>query len=354
VGTTPFSIADWDITLDEGVGLSFSVLHKLRAEALGQLTERLLKPWRERLVKPMRALPPLPKLASARRGLPLIGVIVADAHAATLARKAGADRIYLNETLTVDSTAASASAASPTRSSSRASAPAGSSVRPHTIYLPAIAHDDDLPVLTSGLGPQTPIVANQLAEITLAQQAGAPFEAGPSLGICNSDTLALLARAGATQAWLSPELVRADIEALSPTAPLLLALTIAGRQELMVTEHCLLMAKGPCNQNCDSCSRRRSEHLLEDRKGYRFPLRTDRFGRSHLYNAVPLDLVTAVPELLAIGISTFVVDATLMNAATLKEEVARARRALDLALTNGATLSKREGRTSGHLYRGVL
>jgi hypothetical protein len=49
-----------------------------------------------------------------------------------------------------------------------------------------------------------------------------------------------------------------------------------------------------------------------------------------------------------------VVDGLLMNTATLKAELTRARRGLDLALTNGATLSKQEGRTTGHLYRGVL
>ncbi|MFR7403871.1 MAG: hypothetical protein ACLUW6_04400 [Coriobacteriaceae bacterium] len=37
-------------------------------------------------------------------------------------------------------------------------------------------------------------------------------------------------------------------------------------------------------------------------------------GRSHLYNAVETDIAPAMPDLLAAGISSYMVDATLMNA----------------------------------------
>jgi putative protease len=363
VGTTPFSIKNWDIELDEGLGLGFSVLHRLRAEALEALTERILRPWRTRREIPPSAQASLPALAPARRGTPRVAALVSDERAAKVARKAGADLVYLNPwpaALGVpDAVGAISATAGEGRGNGRGNGRGDGSKTLSGCFLPAISHDRDLSVLFAQSGFCSPshqrqrLVVNNLAELSLAQQAGASFEAGGALGICNQDALGLLAREGAVQAWLSPELSRSDISSLASAAPLPLAIIVSGRAELMVTEHCLLMAKGPCDQQCAHCPRRKSEYLLEDRKGYRFPVRTDCFGRSHLYNAIALDLIPSFPELLAAGISTFVVDGTLMNTATLKAETERARRALNLALTNGATLSKQENRTTGHLYRGV-
>jgi putative protease len=114
------------------------------------------------------------------------------------------------------------------------------------------------------------------------------------------------------------------------------------------------MAEGPCDQNCAECKRRKTPRLLEDRKGYRFPVRTDDKGRSHIFNAISLDLLGEIPRLMAIGISEFVVDCTLLANAQIDEEVSRAVRAKDLAVRGTGQLPKREGRTTGHLFRGVL
>lgn len=106
---------------------------------------------------------------------------------------------------------------------------------------------------------------------------------------------------------------------------------LIGAQELMVTEHCMLMSQGPCDENCAECPRRKSPHVLKDRKGYEFPVVTDAMGRSHLYNAVELDIASSMPELLAAGISSYMVDATLMNAEETAHAVGRAIRALHVA-----------------------
>jgi putative protease len=337
VGGTPFSIVSWDVALDEGVGLGFSVLHALRAEALDMLSEELLRPWHKRTDSAggtRSASTDAAALAPAHKGAPRIGALVSTESAAKVALEAGAAYVYLNA---LDERPDAKRAAGGTLS------------KVDACFLPAISHDRDL----TGIKPSTALIANNLAQIALAQKGEVPFEAGPALGICNRDALDLLARMGATQAWLSPELSHSDIARLSPTASLSLALVIVGQQELMVTEHCLLMAQGPCDQRCASCKRRQVAHLLQDRKGYRFPVSTDRFGRGHLYNAVPLDLVPSMPKLVAAGISTLVVDGTLMDNATLKAEVRRAVRALTLAVHKNDSLPKREGCTTGHFYRGV-
>ena len=128
---------------------------------------------------------------------------------------------------------------------------------------------------------------------------------------------------------------------------------LIGAQELMVTEHCMLMSQGPCDENCAECPRRKSPHVLKDRKGYEFPVVTDAMGRSHLYNAVELDIASSMPELLAAGISSYMVDATLMNAEETAHAVGRAIRALHVAQNDGNAIAKMPNTTSGHLYRGV-
>jgi putative protease len=214
------------------------------------------------------------------------------------------------------------------------------------------------------------VVVNNLQELAICQQTAESFEVGPSIGIWNQETLRFFnelnrdgldrgeqgqaGQACTNQAWLSPELSIHQINALAMDSPLKLGLTIFGYQELMVTEHCILMAQGPCDKDCASCSRRKTPRLLKDDKGYEFPLRTDQFGRSHLYNAYALDLVPSLPELVTAGINTFLVDATLLNNKELSFEVQRAARGLELAVHKNGSLPKREGYTTGHLFRGVF
>ena len=93
--------------------------------------------------------------------------------------------------------------------------------------------------------------------------------------------------------------------------------------------------------------------MLKDRKGYEFPVVTDAMGRSHLYTAVELDIASSMPELLAAGISSYMVDATLMNAEETAHAVGRAIRALHVAQNDGNAIAKMPNTTSGHLYRGV-
>lgn len=172
---------------------------------------------------------------------------------------------------------------------------------------------------------------------------------GPKLYATNLEALQTWAALGATFAWLSPELTLHQIKLLCDHSPIPLGLVVNGRQELMVSDHCFLMAEGPCDRQCARCERRRgAPRFLEDRKGYRFPITTDLAGRGHLYNAVPLDVVHAIPDLLNAGVKGFAVDTTLMDERTAEDELNRVRRAL-----KGKPQEKRENTTTGHLFRPV-
>jgi putative protease len=205
-------------------------------------------------------------------------------------------------------------------------------------------------------GGEQPVVINNLGQISACLGERSQLNswvAGSPINISNSATVATLADLGATSAWLSPELTLEQVRSLASTSALPLVLTIYGQQQLMVTEHCIFMSQGPCNQDCRNCPRRKAPRLLEDRKNYRLPVWTDGAGRSHIHNAVTLDLVPSIPELLVAGITTFVIDATLLSTKDTTEQIERTKRALKIAQLNGASLKKQEGSTTGHLYRAV-
>jgi len=186
-----------------------------------------------------------------------------------------------------------------------------------------------------------------------AVAAGAEVEVGPHIPALNRAALDELAALGARRVWLSSELSLAQIGALSADKPVSLGLFVSGAAELMVTEHCLLMSQGPCNRNCTECVRRKSPHFLKDRKGFEMPVVTDCCGRSHLYNAVKLDLTHLMPDLLSAGVDAVMVDATLLNVEETTAAVRRAVRARDVAAKSGDPLKKVDGATTGHIFRGV-
>ena len=71
------------------------------------------------------------------------------------------------------------------------------------------------------------------------------------------------------------------------------------------------------------------------------------------YNAVQLDAAHLACKLIAVGISSFMVDTTLMNVEQTTNAVSRVVRARDIAYKGDHSVSKAEGCTTGHLFRGV-
>ena len=202
--------------------------------------------------------------------------------------------------------------------------------------------------------PEKPVLCENLGQVERALEMGAEVEVGPHIPVTNLADLHLMAERGVSRIWLSPELSQVQIEELGEASAVPLGLTIMGSQELMVTEHCLLMSQGPCNQECATCPRRKSPHYLKDRKGYEMPVITDCTGRSHVFNAVSLDIARSMPDLVAAGITSVMVDTTMMNVDEATKAVKRAVRARDLAQRGDNRVGKSEGTTSGHLFRGVM
>lgn len=192
-------------------------------------------------------------------------------------------------------------------------------------------------------GEAPAVVVRNIGQIPTVRAAGVPWEAASPLQVWNAETARVLARLGARRVWLPEELtmgdlasVRARMEdpesedpapgdpAMGGSAPGDLAsvrmrcaeassassaesaeshhvaehhpgdivdIAVGGSTPLMITEHCLLTAEGPCSDSCPTCPRRLASQagdrfLVElDRKssGARLAVRVDEKGRTRLY-----------------------------------------------------------------------
>ena len=348
MGTTPFYLSALDIDLDEGVGMGFSMLHKLRARAAEELQEAILAHYHARKLErtPSRAFAPV-----VRKGWCKVAALATNPACARAAKRAGADLIYVPAANYRRGEAVIAGQLSDT--AEQAGYP-----KQCIPVLPTVSQMFDEEKrngfdIWKRVKADKPVMVENLGQLLHATEMGAAPEVGPHIPVANKLDLQAMADLGAQRVWLSPELSLVQIEELGDMAPMPLGLTIMGQTELMVTEHCLLMSQGPCNQKCAECARRKSPHYLKDRKGYEMPVITDCTGRSHLYNAVQMDVAHLMPEIIGAGVSTVLVDTTLMNVKETTEKVARAVRARDIAQKDGNKVAKAEGATSGHLFRGV-
>ena len=352
LGQTPFSLESLDVELDEGVGIGFSQLHRVRAAALEDLERRMAGEGEARPLPRVRQRRPLPP--ARPRGC-RIAAWASNPACARAAKRAGADVVYVPAL----NYKRGESVVAGQRSSTVEQAGYPKQV---VVALPAVCHDPVPGTRERALGfdpwsfarPGKPVLVESFGDVVRALDAGAEVEVGPHVPIANRLALAEVAELGASRVWLSPELTLGQIAELAEDAPVELGLAVIGAQELMITEHCLLMSQGPCDEACDACPRRKSPHVLRDRKGYEFPVITDALGRTHLYNSVRLDVAHAMPDLMRAGLSMLMVDATLMNVEETAKAVSRVVRARSVANADGNAIAKEPGTTSGHLFRGIV
>lgn len=352
LGNTPFVLDGLAVDVQSGVGLGFSELHHLRAEALETLKASMLADYAARSVEKVD-LAQVKSLPKRKRSCDVVAWVT-NPSCARAARKAGADALCVPVLNFRRGQAQLAGV--------RQDDPEQAGYPKQCIMaLPAIDHDPlpavreyDLPFdIWDYVREGKAVFADSMASCVRALSCGASVEVGPHVPVTNAAALKELADMGVSRVWLSPELTLGQIDDLARVSPVPLGLAVIGFQELMVTEHCLLMSQGPCNRQCETCPRRAVSHKLVDRKGFEFPVVTDLLGRSHLYNGVQLDIVQNLPDLIDIGIDAVMVDTTLMDRKGASEAVGRAVRARNLAFEEHRALGKRPGTTTGHLFRGV-
>jgi putative protease len=328
LGGSGYRAGSWRLDIDAAAGLGYSALHAARREALERLDAERLRPWGQRRPR-QPLLPALPRVMRKKEPPALVAVVWDDA-AATVARSAGADAVYV-----------------------RAYAPRGAALVPPSgglPLLPRVVWPADSADYDALLTPEAAV-----GNLGTLHRASVPVQADWPLNVLNAHAATALAELGASFVWASPELSGRQLAALAQDSPLPVGALVWGRVELMVSEQCVLQAAGPCARRCASCARRSGWWRLRDQKGYEFPVTTDASGRSHIMNSVTLDLSRALEEIVAAGVAAVRIDFSDESPARIHEVTAAVRSALTSVISGGPAPDKptADPSTSGHFYRGL-
>ena len=339
MGSSPFEAARFDVALDEGCGMGFSAVHKVRAAACKALEEAILAPYEER-AKTLE-LPVLDKCTRAMpahyRDEPQICASVTSLEAAEAARAEGATRIYM----TTD--ALDAAGLSPADALEQGIVPVLDEV------CRAVDHERVDPWINAG----ATVAVGNISELAVAAQAGATAEIRSCLPVHNTPCMEALAKRGAGAFWLSPEITLDEIVSLGAAAPAALGITVFGRPRVMTSEHCILQVANGCIHDCANCRLRARKLSLKNIDGKVMPVRTDIHGRSRLYDAYPIDLTPQVPQLLDAGVRRLMVGGTLLETDEVGRAVARVRRAVEAAQAGRKPAARLRGATSGCMFVGI-
>lgn len=336
MGSSPFEAVSFDIQLDEGCGMGFSAVHKVRAAACEALERSILAPYAERVNHLMVQSDPV--CPADLNDLGEVCALVTSLNAAAAARKAGAARVYM----TVDDLLA------------EGLSPASCSAEGVIPVLDEVSRELDHERLDPWFTPGAPAAVGTISELALGAEIGSVVELRSCIPVHNVPCMRELAARGAHAAWLSPELTLAEIERIAPQrGEMTLGLMVLGAPRVMTSEHCILQVAGACIHDCANCRLRARDFKLKNIDGRMLPVRTGLNGRSNLYDGVQLDATPQIPQLLRAGVTRFLVDGTLMNIDMLSRSVARTNRALEAA-RSGRTPDKRlPGTSSGCLFQGV-
>lgn len=336
MGSSPFEAVSFDIQFDEGCGMGFSAVHKVRAAACETLERSILAPYAERVNHLMVQSDPV--CPADLNDLGEVCALVTSLNAAAAARKAGAARVYM----TVDDLLA------------EGLSPASCSAEGVIPVLDEVSRELDHERLDPWFTPGAPAAVGTISELALGAEIGSVVELRSCIPVHNVPCMRELAARGAHAAWLSPELTLAEIERIAPQrGEMTLGLMVLGVPRVMTSEHCILQVAGACIHDCANCRLRVRDFKLKNIDGRMLPVRTGLNGRSHLYDGVQLDATPQIPQLLRAGVTRFLVDGTLMNVDMLSRSVARTNRALEAA-RSGRTPDKRlPGTSSGCLFQGV-
>lgn len=337
LGGTLYESKGMDIELDESAGLGFSALHNVRRAALQDYeTKKYFGGVSRAVGNPY--LPPLPSRKKGKKGEGLGGkhvdiiAVTQSIGGAKAALNAGASQAHVAAYNLLDVAA----------------------IKGVVPVLPRISHDNEVDEYLGVAERFGEAVCSTLGQLKACVYRGIPAQAHWSFNVTNAYAANALAEMGATRVWLSPELSGNQIAGISRQSIAGTGIAVAGLSEVMVTEHCILMAQGPCNQKCAECKRREEPTALKDRKGYHFRVITDVTGRSHIYNSIPLDLTDAFVEIVEGGVSAVRIDLETALTSSVSHEVARVRAALMDTFAGREAPQVDEDLTRGHFFRGVL
>lgn len=383
LGNTPFSIGHLEANIQPGVMVPLSEINEVRRQVIARLEEQRIAASRPRPLQDGKFTGAVAAVMDFRPAEtpgrpfqpPVLTAAVGSLEAVKQAVKKGVQSVCYGGDIFRSGNAAGKSSG-PAQSLTDDLRRALEICTRHNVTLtvrtPRIVQENDLPQVTAllefardnGLG----VLAGNLGVLKIAGEMGINrVRADFSLNIFNSQALLWLKEQGLIQATLSPELTLEQVKTIAGSGILPVEALVHGAVPMMVSEHCVIGGvlgetggKQPCGGACAG-----RQCGLKDRLGITFPLRTDRFCRTHLYNARELCLLEHIKPLCQAGINALRVELEINDAAYTALVVGSYRTELDKYLQDPKgyepppedhPLLRALGGvyTKGHYYRGVL
>lgn len=202
------------------------------------------------------------------------------------------------------------------------------------------------------------LMAGDYGGIRMCMDSGYPYFVDYFLPIFNSVAISSLSELGCSGVTLSPELTLNQISNLSFPVGMEIGCLVHGRLQLMISEYCPLRhASGSktCFAGNGIC--KKNDYILQDEKGYGFPVFTDRFCRMHLLNSKEICMADKISEMKNSGIRKFVLDFSYSKEENAREIIDLYKKSIN---NDSVKLSPEDlktyypnGFTRGHYYRGV-
>lgn len=129
------------------------------------------------------------------------------------------------------------------------------------------------------------VVCRNMGQVAIARREVPRFDVAAPVFCASAETARILRNLGAERIYLPDELSPNDAARIASALPALqFAHGLPAPRELMVMEHCVLTAEGPCTHACAVCPRRRERRFLRDGEGSSLAVAVDARGRTRIFD----------------------------------------------------------------------
>lgn len=347
LGNTPFSLEALEAELDGEAMVPFSVINDTRRSALEDLEEKIVQHARRKKI--VLSVPEPPVLQEPQVGELIVEVGSFELFAKALAEKP--DAIYLSgERYQGHGFTHSAYAKARELCRERG-------VKCYYVF-PRIIHDRELKTEKERIASidfDGYVVGNLGAFSLLKEGSRVVLDWG--LNITNFLAFEFYKRylsgLEIERCTLSLELKNTELRELARSVPA--EVVVHGSVPVMVSENCIIgtaLGTGVCRACRGFCREEGKQYYLEDRLGYRFPLVSDRAGRSHIFNSKDMCLIDEVETIRHYAAQRLMF---LLPDEPVDRVIRAYRKALSGIPVDKADLESlsTRGFTYGHYFRGV-
>lgn len=344
LGNEPLDVEELQISLAPNTYLPLSELNETRRRLVEVWKRERLAPYKNRkLSSEKHSAVPVPSKKQGNLKDPIIAVSVSDLASAEEAIKHGAGLVYYSGQVFKRSPSHYLYELEDVWHLGQKSGV------PVFVHIDRLMDDSRLAGLGSFLADQPfdGMLVGSLGGLDLAERLaqGRPIHTDMFFNVYNSASAKSLQDMGASCVTASVEMRLDQIRELVGRTSLEVAMVVHGPLESMVTKHCILRDTG-CRYQCQ----RGENVVLEDPKGFHFPVMFDRWCRMHILNSRELAMPDKIEALRRTGVSYLRIEGRYKTSDWVGHWVKSYSSALD---QGSIEFDLGNEYTRGHYYRGV-